>query len=69
VVIDKVFSLRHVREAHEYLENGHVRGKVTLDTVSSWTELDLREAATGKGAEADLAALASTNVSGFTPFI
>ena len=69
VMIDKVFSLRHVREAHEYLEKGHVRGKVSLDTVPSWTDLELREAATGKGPEADLAVLASSNVSGFTPFI
>lgn len=69
VKIDKVFSLRHVREAHEYLEKGHVRGKVSLDTVPSWTDLDLREAPTGTGPEADLATLASTNVSGFTPFI
>jgi NADPH:quinone reductase-like Zn-dependent oxidoreductase len=69
VMIDKVFALRNVREAHEYLEKGHVRGKVALDTVPSWTDLDLREAATGKGPEADLALLGSTNVSGFTPFI
>ena len=31
-VVDRTFPLDNVREAHEYSEQGHVRGKIVLET-------------------------------------
>lgn len=36
VVIDKTFPLEKVSAAHQYLQNGHVRGKVALKISSMW---------------------------------
>jgi NADPH:quinone reductase-like Zn-dependent oxidoreductase len=68
VMIDKVFTLRKVAEAHRYLENGHVRGKVGLDIPASWTDLDPKISETAATPAERLAIQANGSQFGISPF-
>ena len=68
VAIDKVFPLRRTGDAHRYLENGHVRGKVALHTTTRWSVLEPRDIGDDRVRAEQLAILARGELPGVSPF-
>jgi len=33
-IVDRVYAMKEIRQAHEYSESGRVRGKVVMDTTT-----------------------------------
>jgi NADPH:quinone reductase-like Zn-dependent oxidoreductase len=68
VAIEKVFPLKDVAEAHRYLENSHVRGKVVLKVEARWFDLDARINESAGTPSEENAIYARANIPGFAPF-
>lgn len=68
VTVAKVFPLSKVGEAHEYLENAHVRGKVVMEAKPRWFDLDSRSNESAGTPSEENAIYARANIPGMTPF-
>jgi NADPH:quinone reductase-like Zn-dependent oxidoreductase len=66
VTIGKVFPLREVGNAHDSLENDHVRGKVILEATPRWLDLDARSNESAERPSEENAIYARANIPGVT---
>jgi NADPH:quinone reductase-like Zn-dependent oxidoreductase len=68
VAVSKVFSLKQAGEAHDYLENAHVRGKVILDATPRWFDLEARTSEKSGRPSEENAIYARALIPGAAPF-
>jgi NADPH:quinone reductase-like Zn-dependent oxidoreductase len=68
VSIEKAFPLDKVGVAHQYLENGHVRGKVSIHMSPSWGMADDSNALASRIPTEQVAMLSTAGLTGLAPF-